>query len=489
MSVAPPADHAPADLQDSEWDVIVIGAGSTGENVADRAHRGGLSAVVVEAELVGGDCSYWACMPSKALLRPGEVLAAARAVDGAAQAVTGSLDVEQVLARRDSFTSHWSDGGQVSWLDDAGLSLVRGHGRLVGERRVEVTGRGGARVALTARQAVVICTGSRARIPEVAGLAEAEPWTSREATSARHVPARLAVIGGGVVATEMATAFRSLGAEVSVLARDDRLLPAMEPEVSRRVRVALERAGVRVRTSVTVTQVRRDGPVRVTLADGSAVEADEVLVAAGRQPRTEDVGLDTVGLTPGEVLEVDDSLRVTGVADGWLYAAGDCNGRALLTHMGKYQARACGDVIGARAAGSVPSRGMPPPWSAHAATADHRSVPQVTFTDPQAASVGLTEAAAREAGFEVRCAEYEIGQVAGASLLADGYDGWAKLVVDAHRRVIIGAHFVGPQVGDLLHAATIAVVAQVPLERLWHAVPSYPTTSEVWLRLLEAYGL
>jgi dihydrolipoamide dehydrogenase len=489
MDVTIPMDHGPAELTVTDWDVIVLGAGSTGENVADRAHRGGLSTLVVESELVGGDCSYWACMPSKALLRPSEALDAARAVGGAAQAVTGSLDVSAVLARRDSFTSHWDDAGQVGWLDGAGLSLLRGHARLAGERRVEVTGQDGTSVTLTARHAVAVCTGSRARIPDVPGLADAAPWTSREATSAERIPDRLAIIGGGVVGTEMATAYRSLGAQVTVLAREDRLLAAMEPEISWRVRSALEAAGVDVRTSVALERVERAGVVRITLADGSVVESDEVLVAAGREPRTDDIGVDSVGLTPGRVLAVDDTLQVTGVAGGWLYAAGDCNGRALLTHMGKYQARACGDAIAARAAGTLALAGEPGPWSPYCATADHRCVPQVTFSNPEAASVGLTEAAAVAAGIRVKAVTYEIGHVAGAALHADGYDGWAKIVVDDDRHVIVGAHLVGPEVGDLLHAATVAVVGEVPLERLWHAVPSNPTTSEVWLRLLEGYGL
>jgi len=482
-----PTDHPPRTLQDTAYDVVVLGGGSTGENVADYAHRGGLSVIVVEPELVGGDCSYWACMPSKALLRPVQALDAARSVAGAKQAVTGELDADAVLARRDSFTSGYDDASQVSWLADTGVALVRGAGRLVGDRRVAVTGPDGDTVELTARHAVVLCTGTAAALPPVDGLDAVGAWTSREATSAKQVPRRLAILGGGVVGVEMATAWKSLGAEqVTVLQRGDRLLPASEPEVGERVAAALRERGVDVRLDVEVTAVRRDGdgPVHLT-AGGDDLEADEVLVAAGRRPRTAEIGLETVGLEPGSYVETDDAMQVTGVEGGWLYAAGDCTGRALLTHQGKYQARICGTVIAARAKGEPAE---PAPWSAYAATADRAAVPQVVFSEPQVASIGLTEAQARDAGLQVVTSEYELGQVAGAALLADGYSGWAKLVVDDRRKVVVGATFLGPDVAELLHSATIAVVGEVPLDRLWHAVPAYPTVSEIWLRLLDQIG-
>jgi dihydrolipoamide dehydrogenase len=478
-------------MADSEYDVIVLGAGPAGENAADRAVKGGLTAVIVEAELVGGECSYWACMPSKALLRSPQAVEEARAVDGARQAVVGAVDAAAVLARRNKFTHNWQDDGQVRWLDSAHIAFVRGRGRLAGEKRVEVTGADGQVTRLTARQAVVIATGSDAAIPPVPGLAEARPWTSREATSAQRVPERLAVIGGGVVACEMATAWRALGAGAVTMLVRSRLLGNYEPFVSEQIAAAMRTQGIDVRLGVNPTEVRRpggEGPLTMTLDDGSSLTADEVLVATGRRPRTIDIGLETAGLAPGKWLDVDDTCQVTGVPGGWLYAIGDVNHRALLTHMGKYQARACGDVIAARARGDAAARD-PAPWSHYAATAYHGAVPQVVFTNPEVGAVGLTEAEARNKGLPVKAVEYEIGQVAGAALYADGYRGRAKLVVDERRRVIVGATFVGPAVGELVHAATIAVVGEVPLDRLWHAVPSYPTISEVWLRLLETYGL
>ena len=468
------------------FDVVVLGAGPVGENVADRALRGGLTAALVESELVGGECSYWACMPSKALIRPIQARDEAAAVDGSRQAVSGPLDVAAVLARRDSFTSHWDDAGQVQWAEGQGISVIRGHGRLAGPKVVTV---GDTR--LEAGQAVVVATGSAAAVPPVPGLREAAPWTSREATSSHSAPARLVVLGGGVVGCEMAQAWAALGSQVTVVEMADHLLPGHEPFAGRMLAEAMTRSGLSVHTGRRAESVARPGgagtPVTVTLDGGDVVEADEVLVAAGRRPRTEDIGLETVGLEPGGWLEVDDSLLVTGVEGGWLYATGDVNHRALLTHQGKYQARLCGDVIAARAAGR-PEAVRPGSWDRYSATADHAAVPAVVFTRPEVAAVGLTEARARQAGMDVRVVEIPIS-VAGSSLFADGYEGRASLVVDEPRRVVVGATFVGPGVAELLHSATVAVVGEVPLDRLWHAVPSYPTISEVWLRLLEGYGL
>jgi pyruvate/2-oxoglutarate dehydrogenase complex dihydrolipoamide dehydrogenase (E3) component len=473
-----------------EVDVVIVGGGPVGENAADRVRAAGLEVVMVEQELVGGECSYWACIPSKTLLRSAAALRAAQRVGGAKEAVTGSLDVAAVLARRDYWVSDWSDQGGVDWLDSVGIRLERGHGRLDGERRVLVERADGTTITLVARHAVALATGSDPVVPPIPGLAEARPWTSRDATSVKHPPARLAIIGGGVVAVEMATAYAGFGTEVTVLARSG-LLGGMEPFAGEAVAEGLRSLGASVHLEVQPTQVERNAAdeVVITLDDGRVVTADEVLVATGRKPRTGRVGLETVGLEPGEWVEVDDALLARGASGNdespWLYAVGDVNHRALLTHQGKYQARAAGDLMAARALGHPIDTS---PWGTHVATADHSAVPQVVFAEPECVSVGLTAARAEREGREVRIADVPMQSASGAGILADGYEGKARLVVDAERGTVLGATFVGQDVAELLQSATIAVVGEVAIDRLWHAVPSFPTMSEVWLRLLEALG-
>jgi pyruvate/2-oxoglutarate dehydrogenase complex dihydrolipoamide dehydrogenase (E3) component len=480
------------------WDVVIIGGGPPGENVGQYAIAGSdRTAVIVEAELVGGECSYWACMPSKALLRPVEALAAARGVAGAAEAVTGELDLAAVLSRRDSFTHQHSDASQVEWAEGTGIDIVRGHGRLAGEKVVTVTSPDGTVRTLRARHAVVLATGTTATIPPVPGLRDALPWTSRDVTNLQEVPHRVAVIGGGVVACEATTWLCGLGAdEVTVIEKGPCLLATHEPFAAEFLVQRFAEIGVTVLTDTVVERVSRlrvhasgtgrirGGPATVT-AGGRSIEVDEIVVAAGRDPASGDIGLETVGVdvrSSGGFVTVDDHLNVLGVPGGWLYAIGDLCGRALLTHMGKYQGRIAGAVIAARAE----SRSLE--GTRFRDVADHDGVPAVVFTDPQVASVGLTEAAALDRGVDVEVLEYDLGKVAGASLLRDGYRGRAKLVVDRASDTVVGATFVGAGVAELLHSATTAVVGNVTLDTLWHVVPSYPTVSEVWLRLLESRG-
>ncbi|HKF75031.1 MAG TPA: NAD(P)/FAD-dependent oxidoreductase [Candidatus Dormibacteraeota bacterium] len=472
---------------DNIYDVVVIGGGPVGTNVADRARAGGLSVALVEKELVGGECQYRACVPSKALLRPVVAVADARRVEGALEAVGRPVDAAATFERRNGFVSNWHDDETAGWLKGIGARLVRGHGRLDGPRQVAVDTLDDGRVVLSARQAVAVCTGSRAAVPDLPGMAEARPWISRDATSASTVPERLAIVGGGGVGVEMSTAWQGLGASVTLLVRGQRLLPRMEPFVGEMVAQYLSEAGVDVRTGVSVIAVSRPGgtgPVTLVLDDGHELEADEVLFATGRAPLTDDIGLETVGLTPGAWLDIDETCRVRAISDGWLYAMGDVNHHALLTHQGKYQARIGGDAIAARAAGRPLDTA---PWGAHAITADSYAVPQVFFCDPEATAVGLSAEQAERAGHRVRAVDVDLGQVEGALEYADGYRGRARMVVDLDRGYLLGVTFVGPGVAELLHSATVAVAGQVPVHRLWHAVPCFPSISEVWLRLLEAY--
>ncbi len=454
------------------YDVIVIGGGPAGEVAAQFAIAGsGRSAAIVESELLGGECSYWACMPSKALLRPIEVAATARRLDGVN--VADGIDTEKLLARRDTWTSNYSDAGQRAWARGLDIDVISGHGRIAGEKTVVVTTDGTERT-ITARLAVVLGTGSTAVVP--GQYADLAPWTSRDATGVREVPESIFVIGGGVVACESATWLAALGSKVTMLVRGT-VLATLDAFVGEAVVEGLTAAGVDVRTGVSVTAATREnavesgvgvshgGPVAVTV-DGETLTAAEILVAAGRRAATDGLGVDSVG--------IDHPSDLRG--HEWLYAVGDVSFGPMLTHWGKYQARLVGQQIGARAEGRTP-----PP------AREDVPVPQAVFTDPQVGSTGLTAREADGAGLRTTVVTQPITAAAGIGLLRDDATGTAQLVINDDDRTLIGATFVGPEAGELIHAATIAIVGKLTVDDLWHAVPSYPTGSEIWLRLLEKY--
>jgi dihydrolipoamide dehydrogenase len=464
------------------WDVIVIGAGPVGENAADRVRKAGLTVAIVEKHLVGGECSFYACSPSKALLRPVLVTHASQRVQGSEGA---RVDRDGVLARRDAWIDDLSDTGAVGWLEKTGIDLVRGTGRLAGERRVEVDGR-----LYEARHAVVVATGTAPLVSDLPGLRDAHPWTNREATTSKRVPERLVVLGGGPVACELAVVYAALGSTVTVVEQEERLLGRMEPFAAEAVARGLREQGVEIRTGTAATKVTRLGPtgeVTVDLEQGDSITADEILVAVGRVPNTADLGLDTVGALTDDAgyLRVSERMEVEGATgrDSWLYAVGDVNGIALLTHMGKYQARACGDLVAARATDRAVDEASMTPWAEGLGTV------QVVWTDPEVAATGLTEEQARERGIRVRVVDVPMDKAAGSGLQAEGYQGQARMVVDEDRGTVVGVTLVGQDVAELVHAATVAIVGRVPLRTLWHAVPAFPAMSEIWLRLLEEYGI
>ncbi|KAL3490233.1 hypothetical protein BJX62DRAFT_238373 [Aspergillus germanicus] len=482
-----PENHTPKTLTQTTFDVIVLGSGPVGRALATQTAASGLSSIIVEAELYGGDCPFWACIPSKALLRPAETLAASREISGAKGLVAEhpTVDVQGVFSRRDAFTNRWDDQAILELSLSQNCTIVRGRGELLGERRVAVKNVNGEEVVLTANHAVVLATGSDPIIPDIPGLEEIPFWPPREATSADYVPEHLVIIGAGPVGTEMASAYAGYGGKVTLLSASAEILPGQEPQAGRLVREALQDANVDVRVSVRATHVQKnaDGSVTVVLSDGSTVTGSTLLIATGRTPRTHGIGLERLAISPR--VEVDGSLVVTAAGGNWLYAIGDANRLSPTTHMGAYQARIAANAIIARAQSAMSPLDTSA-WSKFTNTADEKAVSRVIFTDPNVAHVGLTVAEAKEKGIKARAVEADF-QFPGAWVHAEfNYKGWANWVIDSERNTLVGATFVGREAADLVHASTVAIVGEVPLDRLRHAIPAFPTVSEIYTALYAA---
>lgn len=451
-----------------EFDVVVLGAGPAGEVLASQASDAGFKVALVEQHLVAGECSYYACMPSKALLRPGEVLDEARRMAGVSQRLDGEArpDPDAVLARRDEVIHHLDDSSQMPWLEKRGIKLFRGYGTICGEREVRV----GDEV-LVADRAVAIATGSSATLPPIPGITEVPIWNNRQGTTAKSVPKSLLILGGGPVGCELAQAWSSLGAEVTLFEPEERVLIHEESFAGEQVERALrEKHGVTLLTGTAVDSMSgTDGSISVT-AGGAVYTGEKLLVATGRHPRTDRIGLESVGIDGDRPLETDDAYRVKG--HDWLYAVGDVNGQVLLTHEGKYQAWvAVRNLLGHE----PPNRAEP------------TGPPRVIFTNPQVAAVGQTLAQATEAGLDAVAIDVSSDSTAGASFVGKGVEGTCRLVISRPGNLIVGATFTGFEVAEWLHAATIAIVGKVPVDELRHAVPAFPTRSEIWLRFSEKW--
>jgi pyruvate/2-oxoglutarate dehydrogenase complex dihydrolipoamide dehydrogenase (E3) component len=446
----------------ARFDVAILGAGPGGEHAAYGLHAAGLKVLLVESELIGGECTNWACIPTKTLLRPTEVRGESARAAGTR---TAELDWPELDRYRDYMTSAGDDSGRVSNYETMGVTVVKGAGRLAGPGVLEV---GGERYEA---ERILISTGSEPVIPPIDGLAGSGYWTNREAVSAHELPASAVVMGGGPVGVELSQFLRGFGAEVSLVQGSDRLAEREDVRISELLRASLQDDGIAVRTGAHVQAVARENGVTVaTLDDGSQLRGERLIVAVGRRPRGHDIGLETIGVAPGEhgEIPVDERCRV---AEG-VWAAGDCTGVMQFTHVAKYQARiAMADMLG------------------RPVDADYRAVPRVIFTDPEVGSVGLTEAQARDAGHDPVVSTLALSSVPRAHTYEQNPRGEMSVVFDRRRRVMLGAWAVAPLASEWIHQAVLAIKAEIPLDVLRQTVAQFPSFSEAYFFALQQLEL
>lgn len=436
-----------------EVDLIVIGMGIGGEAVAGKVAEAGLQVIGIESDLVGGECPYWGCIPSKMMIRAANLLAEARRIDGVAGKADVSPDWSPVAQRiREQATDDWNDQVAVDRFVDKGGLFIRGRGRITAPKTVEINGR-----THTARIGVVVAAGTNPAVPPIPGLDDVAYWTNRDAMQVKDLPESLVVLGSGAIGSELAMVFSRFGVKVTIVEALDRLVPREEPEVGELLAEVFEAEGIDVHVGAMAGGVAQDGDtIVVTLDNGTELRGEKLLVATGRRTNVEGLGLDTVGVElDSPYIPVDDHMRV---ADG-LWAVGDITGKGLFTHVAAYQAPI--------AAASILGEEHTP--------ADYRAMPRVTFTDPEVGSVGLTEEEARDAGLNVQVANQNVAGSARGWLHATGNEGLIKLVVDRDRQVLVGATSVGPHGGEVLAMLTLAVHAETPIDTLRSMIYAYPT--------------
>jgi pyruvate/2-oxoglutarate dehydrogenase complex dihydrolipoamide dehydrogenase (E3) component len=451
------------------YDAVMLGMGPGGEVVAGRLLRAGKRIAIVERELIGGECAYWACIPSKTLLRPPEVWGEARRAFGTS---TPTIELEELFDYRDFMIRNLDDSGQVEGYEKKGATVVKGEGRIAGPERVEANGE------VLETDNVIVATGSSANVPPIEGIGDVPYWTNREATTTREVPGHALIVGGGPNGVEASQWLSRFGSEVTIVQSPDRLLNREDPKVGELLREALEEEGVKVLSGRKVTKVRKSGGPNggrtvATLDDGAEVETDVVVVAAGRTPRTQGIGLESLGVEPdGKGLLIDDHCRIEGAGEG-AWAVGDVTGVALFTHVAQYQGRVVADNILGKER-----------------KASYRGVPRVVFSDPEVAACGLTEEQAREQGIDVAAADLDLGRsLARPYTFEKDPRGHFGLVADREHGVLIGAWAVAPQASEWIHQASQAIRAEIPIETLVDGVAQFPTYSEAYVKALERLEL